>query len=313
MHVEHYPEITVFTLVYNTGDYVIKALESVRANNYPNIQHIIIDDLSTDGSVETLKKWINANNYNCEYIQHERNMGICKSLNEVLRRARGKYLFGVSDDLVEPDRIRVQVGLMESLGDGVGAVYSDAWLVRDEKRLSKTFMEYFNPGFVGNMPQGDMTVPILRGFYVPAISVMVRKEAYDFAGPFDESLDYEDADMWIRISSRYRFAYDNTIVATYRLHENSYTVKNRVKLCRSFFTLYQKHVGSNPEHRRWWNLKLNEIAENYYLLEGESSARWLLFTFRNTGSIRSLYFALTAALGISHQNALSLFGLRKSK
>jgi glycosyltransferase involved in cell wall biosynthesis len=313
MGTEQYPEVTVFTLVYNTGDYVVKALESVLANNYPHVQHIIIDDLSSDGSAETVRNWITANNYACEFIQHQKNLGICKSLNEVLSRARGKYLLGVSDDLIEPDRIRVQVKLMEELGTSVGAVYSDAWLMRNDTRLQKTFMEYFNPGFTRNIPQGSMTVPILRGFYVPAISVMVRKECYDVAGPFDESLDYEDADMWIRISSRYRFVYDDKIISTYRLHENAYTVKHKVKLYRSFFRLFEKHVGDNDGHRTLWKSKLNEIAENYYLHKGDNSAQWLFYTFWRTGSLRSLYFSMAAAMRMSHQQSLTLFGLRKRK
>src|SRR6188474_3378131 len=98
------PLVTVFSLVYNTGKYVIEAIESVKANNYPNIQHIIIDDCSYDGvSTELVSDWIKENNYNCTFIKHEKNQGICRTLNEILRLAKGKYIFGVSDDLIMPD------------------------------------------------------------------------------------------------------------------------------------------------------------------------------------------------------------------
>ncbi len=64
---ESSPLITVVTLVFNTGKYVLKGLESVKNQTYPKelIQHLIIDDCSTDDSVELIEKWISVSHYNC--------------------------------------------------------------------------------------------------------------------------------------------------------------------------------------------------------------------------------------------------------
>ena len=61
----NYPLVTVFTLIYDTNPkFVIQAIESIRANNYPNLQHIIIDDCSINPqSKETVKKWISENKF----------------------------------------------------------------------------------------------------------------------------------------------------------------------------------------------------------------------------------------------------------
>jgi glycosyltransferase involved in cell wall biosynthesis len=73
-----YPLVTVVTLIYNTNPkFVIEAIESVRANNYSNIQHIIIDDCSPDPEPkEVVKNWIQENNYSCEFYEHDENYGI---------------------------------------------------------------------------------------------------------------------------------------------------------------------------------------------------------------------------------------------
>ncbi|MFN5849008.1 MAG: glycosyltransferase family 2 protein, partial [Chitinophagales bacterium] len=106
-----YPLVTVFTLIYNTDPrYVIEAIESIRANNYPNLQHIIIDDCSPDiKPKQVVKSWIRENNYSCEFYEHKVNYGLCKTLNHVLELAKGEYLFGCSDDLITENRIRQDV------------------------------------------------------------------------------------------------------------------------------------------------------------------------------------------------------------
>ena len=127
---EKCPLVTIFTLVFNTGKYVVETLNSVRSNKYPNIQHIIIDDCSSDReSVPYIEKWIEDNNYPCTFIKHQRNMGICKSINEVLQITEGKYIFGVCDDLILPEKVQRQVELLENASPEYGVVYSDAYLI----------------------------------------------------------------------------------------------------------------------------------------------------------------------------------------
>lgn len=127
-----YPLVTVFTLIYNTNPrYVIEAIESVRANNYPNLQHIIIDDCSPNPEPKrAVKQWIKDNNYLCEFYEHETNYGICKTLNHVLELTKGKYLFGCSDDLISSTKILSDVEILEKSETSCGAIYSDAYLIR---------------------------------------------------------------------------------------------------------------------------------------------------------------------------------------
>ena len=141
-----YPLVTVFTLIYNTNPkFVIEAIESVRANNYPNLQHIIIDDCSSDQlPKEKVKNWILENNYPCEFYEHEINYGVCKTLNHVLELAKGKYIFGCSDDVILNNKIITEVNILNNLDEKYAATYSDAYLINDENKvLQGLFIEKF--------------------------------------------------------------------------------------------------------------------------------------------------------------------------
>ena len=61
--VERVPLVTVITLVYNTGKYMPATLASIKNQTYSNIQHIIVDDCSTDDSVNIVEVWLAQNDY----------------------------------------------------------------------------------------------------------------------------------------------------------------------------------------------------------------------------------------------------------
>jgi hypothetical protein len=104
----------------------------------------------------------------------------------------------------------------------VGVVYCDAARMDgDGKPLPRTFIEHV--GTVGDPPEGDLYETLLARNFLPAGSTLVRRECYEAVGPFDESLAYEDWDMWLRIARRYRFAFSPRIGVRYRVHPSSLT------------------------------------------------------------------------------------------
>src|SRR6266508_3803591 len=99
------PLVTVFVGSYNQSRFVEECLDSVRHQTYPNLQIIIFDDCSKDNSVAVIDTWLKRHRLDWQFIPHSRNIGICASLNEVLRLARGKYISMVAaDDVWQPDK-----------------------------------------------------------------------------------------------------------------------------------------------------------------------------------------------------------------
>jgi glycosyltransferase involved in cell wall biosynthesis len=217
------PLVNVITLCYNQARFVLETLESIKAQTYKPTQLIIVDDCSSDDSVAVIDTWLQKNRLTCTFIRHQKNQGICKSLNEALRVSDGKYISMVaSDDLWLPDKIARQVEIMESQPDHVGVVYSDAFQMDECGRtLPGLLIASSSHWNLPEMPQGRVLDTLLRGNFIPGMTTLIRRSCYDTVGLYDESLPWEDWDMWLRIARHYSFLYSPTPWAKYRIHEKS--------------------------------------------------------------------------------------------
>ncbi len=121
------PLVTVIACCYNHSAFVVESLESIRRQTYPRVQLIITDDASTDDSDAVITDWIARHQMSCTYLRHHTNKGICKTLNEALSHATGKYIaLLATDDLWMHDKLANQIGIMETLPEKVGVLYSNA-------------------------------------------------------------------------------------------------------------------------------------------------------------------------------------------
>lgn len=220
---EKYPLITAFTLIYNTNpEFVIEAIQSIINNKYPNLQHIIIDDCSPDITPKTVvKKWILDNNYNCEFHEHEKNLGICGTLNHVIELAKGEYIIGCSDDILMPNTI---FKLLEAFNEN--------------KEISVAYGKYkiLHDGIIGNeefpkldvFQKSDNLINIndlLKGNPVTAITCMLQKKALTEIGGYGQWI-FEDYPMWFKlILKNYKIMFIDEILAYYRFHDNNFSKK----------------------------------------------------------------------------------------
>lgn len=215
------PLVTVFVGCYNHARFVVEALESVRLQTYPNIQLIIWDDCSQDNSVDVIEDWIRQHNVRCTFLAHKTNLGICKSLNEALYISKGKYISGVAaDDVWLPDKTSRQVKIMESAPNDVGVVYSDALQI-DENGTILPLMYLSEYSTFTHPPEGFLFDDLWMENFIPAMTTLVRHECYNQVGVYDTDFCFEDWDMWMRISRRYRFIHDTIASSKYRIVSTS--------------------------------------------------------------------------------------------
>lgn len=116
--------LTVGHLCYNTGHYVIDAIRSVQASAPDGTEQIVIDDGSSDESVELLERFIESSNQNIRLIKNKKNLGINASKNRVVSEAKGKYYYSIGDDLVLPDKFQKDIALLEQSDESVFAICS---------------------------------------------------------------------------------------------------------------------------------------------------------------------------------------------
>src|SRR5580700_4603213 len=162
-----HPLVSMIVVCYNQSRFVVETLESVKAQTYKATQLIIVDDCSSDSSVPTIERWLRENGIDCTFIRHKTNQGICKSLNDALAVATGKYLSMIAaDDTWLPDKIARQVEIMESQPDDVGVIYSDAYQMDANGHPLPDLLIAAN-WKLAEMPQGSVLDRLLQGNFIP--------------------------------------------------------------------------------------------------------------------------------------------------
>jgi GT2 family glycosyltransferase len=226
----NWPKVTVYTLIYNTNPkYIIESIESIRANNYPNLQHIIIDDCSPSASCrEVVKNWIQENQYNCQFIEHEYNYGIVKSVNHALELANGKYILGCCDDIILPGRIYEDVKEFENLSETYAVVYSVAQFIDEKSRKKARLFPEFSL-HIESIPD-DIRDMLFTYNIICAPAAMVKTDVLRELGCYDESFLFEDYPMWFALLEKgYRFRFVPEIRTLYRFHADSFSNAKRLE------------------------------------------------------------------------------------
>jgi glycosyltransferase involved in cell wall biosynthesis len=298
------PLVSMIVLSYNQRQYVLETLESVKAQTYKATQFIIVDDCSTDDSVAIITCWLQENKIDCTFIRHDKNQGICKSLNEALAAATGKYISMLaSDDIWLPDKIASQVKLMESLSDHVGVVYSDAFQM-DKNGHALPGMLIESSWKLTEMPQGQVLDVMLTGNFVPGLTALVRRSCYDEVGFYDENLPWEDWDMWMRIARQFSFAYSPIPSARYRIHEKSLSRCDPTRMLKDSFKVCYKQfrVGLLTETQKsTLTGTLLNFAEQLYQLNDKQTSDLLFALSQATGDKRSRRMYWFVRLGLLFQ------------
>jgi glycosyltransferase involved in cell wall biosynthesis len=213
------PLVTVIALCYNHEKFVEEALQSVVNQTYSNIELIVVDDFSKDSSVGKILEFI-LKRPTIKTIFNESNLGNCRSFNQALRIAKGKYIIDFStDDVMLPERIEKQVAKFEECSEKTGVVYSNGIYIDEKSRPLKGGQTEPN----ATMPEGDVYINFLKGTFLMPCTMMIRKSVLDEMGGYDESLAYEDLDFWIRSSRTWEYAYIPEVLSYQRVVKGSHS------------------------------------------------------------------------------------------
>ena len=232
-------KISIITITYNSAATLPRALESVRSQTYGDIEHIIVDGASTDGTKELIINYqlsiLNSQSPKVRWIS-EPDGGIYNALNKGIAMATGDVIgFLHSDDvLYSPDSIGQIAAAFESSGADV--VYGDLEYRHGDKVVRRWRSNAFR--------RGDLKY----GWMPPHPTVYVRREVYRQVGPYDEwfriSADY---DMILRIfTAGYKTRYiPQVLVAMETGGASNRDAKARLsKTQEDYIALKKNHVGA---------------------------------------------------------------------
>jgi hypothetical protein len=228
------PMVSVLMPVYNGERYVAQAVESILAQTFTNFEFIIIDDGSTDASGSILQSFADRDDRIC--LIRRDNKGLIKTLNEMLKLAKGEFLARMdADDISTPTRLERQIEFLTHHPDVV--CVGGAYELMDSK--GRTVM-------TATMPQDNAEIQhmILIGrTIINHPCAMIRRAALMAIGGYDETmLTVEDLDMLLRLGEIGKLANIKEVVLRYRFHTNSVSAKNIV---------FQDQMAQEACRRAW--------------------------------------------------------------
>lgn len=206
------PRFTIVTASYNQGRYLTETIESVCDQGRADVEHIVIDGGSTDGSVDILRQYDGV----LSYWVSEKDAGQSSAWNAGVRRARGDFVaFLNSDDLF----VRGGIDAMARLADRHPAA---EWLVGGTQYFGVGSGELSHPGAA---PKCASDV-LFFATYAPQPGHFFGRAMLERVGPLDETMHFSfDLDLMVRCAlDGAETAATDEIVAAFRYHEASKTV-----------------------------------------------------------------------------------------
>jgi glycosyltransferase involved in cell wall biosynthesis len=234
------PLVSVICLCYNHSSYVGEAIQSVFQQTYDEVELIVVDDGSTDGSPQEIRNLLDGLP-NVEFLALEENQGNCKAFNQGLKLAQGKYVIDLAaDDVLCPERIELGVKALEAVGESYAVHFTDAYFINKKSEMIGSHYPRDNAGkLLIEVPQGDVYADLLARYIVCTPTMMMRKSVLDELGGYDELLAYEDFDFWVRSSRNYNYLYTDAILVKKRLLNTSLSMTQYTKNSPMLWSTFQ--------------------------------------------------------------------------
>ncbi len=226
-------KISVVIPTYNRVDFLREAIESVLAQTFKDIELIVVDDGSSDGTQELVASYKGM----IRYIRQQ-NSGPSAARNNGIKNAIGRYIaFLDSDDIWLPEMLSKQVSMFTE--------NPTAGLVATGYRLINTVHELAEPVIMNKDELADARNGNLYMNFFATSSVMVNKVCFDKVGMFNETLNFaEDWDMWIRILQRYSFVYLPEVLMHYRVHAAKISATSLQENIKSWQRVIKMHSSN---------------------------------------------------------------------
>ena len=241
------PLVSIITPSFNSEKFLEETINAVLNQTYDNIEYILVDGLSTDGSQNIIEKYYN--NFNKVII--ERDSGMYDAINKGLKIAKGDILCYInSDDVYPPNTIEKVVNYFLSHPDS-DIVYGNLEYINEEGRHLKYY----------NYPKFNFKYFISLWFSsIPQPSTFWTKKVHERIGYFDDKLKMcGDFDFFIRVGQQFSIHHTNEIIVKHRRHNLALTssAPNINKL--EFKKIQSKYLNI---------AKFSKLSKLFYLIKG---------------------------------------------
>ncbi|WP_052691870.1 glycosyltransferase [Teredinibacter purpureus] len=294
--------VSVVMPLYNGEKYVKQALDSALAQSYTNLEIVVIDDGSTDKSVDIVKEYGDK-----VTLVIQKNSGPASARNNGVEVANGKWIaFLDSDDIWLPNKLETQLAKMHDV----------VWSYCDS-----CFMGGANDGLrdseLNNKFDGSIIEPLIRSNFIGTSGVIVDREVFRVCGGFDMQLrSIQDWDLWLRIAANNPISYTDEPLVLYRVHSESTsrsarkTLPNHMRVINKTFS--KGGAGEKLHHLKAF-AKANSFGICAHIAEEEGDLGFALgCSFKSACSQPAKPSAWVMCFKMFVKYGLNLTGLRKA-
>lgn len=257
--------VSVVVPVYNGEQYLEKTVESILSQDYLNIELILVDDGSSDNSVESIKN-IAAQDHRIKPFYNS-NGGVANARNFGIAQAKGEFIaFCDQDDLWLPTKLTKQIPLFENLK--VGLVYCGA--IADYIAHNKQS----KPSFA-NKQKGLVFDKLVQLNMLTCCTAVARKTYLEQVGNFDEDralMGVDDWHLWLKLAMVCEFDYVEEHLAIHVFHGDNYSL-NDEKMHEAEIVCLNKieYIADQYKKRADWVLIKQQLHVRYaksYIFSG---------------------------------------------
>lgn len=256
------PKFSVIIPLYNKEKDIFNTLESVLHQYFKDFEVIVIDDGSTDRSLEIVRT-IKDNRI---LIFEKENEGVAKTRNKGIEIAKAPYIaFLDADDLWYPNHLEVINQLITDFPDN--SWYATSYYKQYSDRV---LIEMFSPLFKTNFNRGpvqDFFVNSTADSLAWTSALVFEKQFLKQLGGFDSKITFgagEDTDLWIRAALKSPLVFSKELTAIHKMHASNRISKTKTQL-RNFLNLdvYESHSDTIPGLKKYLDLNRFSIALQY--------------------------------------------------
>jgi len=238
-----WPSVSVVICAYNYERFVAESVDSALAQEYPadRLEIIVVDDGSTDATPDILARYADR-----VRVVRQRNAGLIAATTRGIEESTGDLVAILdADDAWRPDKLRRQAALLQARPE-VGLVYSDKEMVDEHgRRIAPSFLAH---GGIANPPRTRQLTHLLAYNFVPAPSIVFRREHADRILPFSPAATAQDWWIAIRVAQVALLDHVPLPLVRYRVHGSNMGIGSRGEKLRKLMAGFFGFQGWNLMH-----------------------------------------------------------------
>jgi glycosyltransferase involved in cell wall biosynthesis len=226
------PSVSVVVPVHNRASKIAMALNSIRAQTYPNWEAIVVDDGSTDGSSQVVMQLADEDD-RILLVRHSYRRGAQAARNTGIRNSHGKWIaFLDSDDQWLPESLEVR--LEEARRGGFKIVHSECYVIQEDGEKALFRVPPMKSWIYRDLLTGPG--PMFQG-------LLIAREALERIGDLDEQIiSYQEWDTSIRLARYYAFGFVDKPTFVYDCRGTDTISKNKLRTAKGYAQVFRKHL-----------------------------------------------------------------------